>query len=276
MKYSFDSILLDKSFPLDSHYFQVSQDSISSLHYHDVFEVGICIKGFGIFVLDNEIYSYKSGDVFVIGPTIMHRAQSDSKSKDLWAFLSFDPTDWADVKLPKNIKLVRNKLNNPDMYSILKFILEELKNKQIGYKKIINGYLRSFINIANREYKNSTEGNSKIIDEEYIILDPRVKEAIDIMMSFSEYQLSIAEIAKRCNISESHLRKLFIEQTNTSPKSFQIKIYIKRAMSLLIGTNKNIVDIAYDCGFNSLTSFNRQFVKEIGITPLEWKKKYLR
>ncbi|MFA7108191.1 MAG: AraC family transcriptional regulator [Sphaerochaetaceae bacterium] len=273
INYCYNSIILSETFPLDFHYFQVSRDSISSLHYHDIFEVGICIKGFGIFVLNKEIYSYKPGDVFVIGPEIMHRAQSDSKSEDLWAFLSFRPEDWSSIKLPRNMKLVRNKLNNPDMHSLLIFILDELKNKQLGYEGIIHGYLESFINLSNREYKNSEIGREEIISNNCITLDSRVREAIDIMMSFSEYQLSISEIAKRCNISVSYLRKLFVEQTNLSPKSFQMKIYIKRAMSLLVGSNRKIVDIAFDCGFNSLTSFNRQFTKDIGMTPFEWRKR---
>jgi len=274
LNYRYDSIILSESFPLDFHYFQVSRDPISSLHYHDVFEVGICIKGFGIFVLDKEIYSYKPGDIFVIGPEIMHRAQSDSKSDDLWAFLSFRSEDWSSTKLPRDTKLVRNKLNNPDIHSLMMFILDELKNKQLGYKEIIHGYLESFINLSNREYKNSEIMRGKIISKDGIILDSRVRKAIDIMMSFSEYQLSISEIAKRCNISVSYLRKLFVEQTNLSPKSFQMKIYIKRAMSLMAGSNRKIVDIAFDCGFNSLTSFNRQFNKNIGMTPFEWRKNY--
>ena len=45
---------------------------------------------------------------------------------------------------------------------------------------------------------------------------------------------------------------------------------------LLLETNKSITDIAFECGFNSVSSFNRSFKKVKGISPREFKNAMIK
>ena len=46
---------------------------------------------------------------------------------------------------------------------------------------------------------------------------------------------------------------------------------IRLAESMFMTENKKYIDIAFECGFNSVSSFNRSFKKVKGISPREFK-----
>ena len=47
---------------------------------------------------------------------------------------------------------------------------------------------------------------------------------------------------------------------------------IEKAMTLLSASDKTVTEIAYECGFGSLRSFNRVFMAFAGKTPTAFKK----
>ena len=50
------------------------------------------------------------------------------------------------------------------------------------------------------------------------------------------------------------------------------RMRLSKAKSLLKDTNKSIEDIALDCGFSSANYFGLIFKKEVGLSPLNYKK----
>jgi len=50
------------------------------------------------------------------------------------------------------------------------------------------------------------------------------------------------------------------------------KIKIDYSCQLLLNSDRNVVDISYDCGFNNLSHFNKQFKKFIGKTPSQFRR----
>ena len=66
-----------------------------------------------------------------------------------------------------------------------------------------------------------------------------------------------------CNFFKEHYRVTFIEYLNT--------IRIGYACKLLSDTDKNIVEVAYESGYNNLANFNRQFKKNKNMTPTEYR-----
>ena len=61
--------------------------------------------------------------------------------------------------------------------------------------------------------------------------------------------------------------------------SFINEYRIKKAMSRLINPiddKETILEIMYEVGFNSKSSFNTLFKKQTGLTPSEYKKKHMK
>ena len=61
--------------------------------------------------------------------------------------------------------------------------------------------------------------------------------------------------------------------SSESAVSSVIRARISFAKSLLISTDMTVAAIAEKCGYNSTVHFSRQFRRETGYTPGEWKKR---
>ena len=90
---------------------------------------------------------------------------------------------------------------------------------------------------------------------------------------FTDSELTLAALAKTLNVHPNHLsqvinsyeEKSFYEYIN----SLRVEEF-KRLAPLPDNRNFTLLSLAYECGFNSKTSFNRNFKKATGVSPTEW------
>lgn len=101
---------------------------------------------------------------------------------------------------------------------------------------------------------------------------PYIMKAIELIKNSYCYDISCAEIAKRLQISERYLRKIFIADMGTTPKDYIINLKIEKAKALLANTKQSIADVAVKVGFNTIQYFSELFKKRIGITPSEFRE----
>ncbi|HWR61248.1 MAG TPA: Ada metal-binding domain-containing protein [Clostridia bacterium] len=78
--------------------------------------------------------------------------------------------------------------------------------------------------------------------------------------------------AKQLGVSMSYLTRLFRKQLGVTPVRYVAGLRIDKAAELLAGTDKDILDIAYEAGFRSLSSFYRSFRGMTGCTPKKYRK----
>lgn len=83
--------------------------------------------------------------------------------------------------------------------------------------------------------------------------------------------LTLDEVAKEVHISKSHLSRLFLIHTKSSFSNYINKARIEYAKVLLQETSKPLVDIAFECGFNSQSYFCSTFKRIEGMSPLNYK-----
>jgi AraC family transcriptional regulator len=69
-----------------------------------------------------------------------------------------------------------------------------------------------------------------------------------------------------------HFLRLFTKYVGLSPYQYILKRKIDISKALLIETDNQIIDIAFEIGFNSHTNFSTRFKKFTGITPEEYRK----
>ena len=83
--------------------------------------------------------------------------------------------------------------------------------------------------------------------------------------------LTLDEIADAFFISKSYLSHEFVRYTNTSVYEY---IQFRRicGAKLLIASGVTLTDAAFQCGFNSYSSFLRTFRKTAGISPTDFQR----
>jgi transcriptional regulator GlxA family with amidase domain len=99
------------------------------------------------------------------------------------------------------------------------------------------------------------------------IQDKRARAALMLMEQNVESVLGIEEIAEKLNVSRRQLERIFLLELNTSPASAYQRIRLEAAMKLVTDTNKPLIDIALDTGFENVSHFIRRFKKAFNITP---------
>ena len=83
--------------------------------------------------------------------------------------------------------------------------------------------------------------------------------------------LTLDSVAHQLGISKSYFSHLFKDYTQMTFIDYLIRERINRAETLFLGPKKRILDIAIECGFSSISSFNRTFKKVKGISPTEFR-----
>ena len=117
---------------------------------------------------------------------------------------------------------------------------------------IINNLVQDNVNVRNREMIDSV---CKIIEKDY------------------DKDLSLAEIAYKFNISQSHLSELFKKYTGDNFKTYVNRKKIDKAKEILT-SNKNIKvkQLSDMLGFNSVNTFIKVFGKHVGMSPGQYAK----
>ena len=87
--------------------------------------------------------------------------------------------------------------------------------------------------------------------------------------------ISLQSIAKKFGYSYTYLSKYLNNTLGTSFVDFINENRINYSMYLLKNTDDTITDIAYACGYSSIRSFNRNFVKITNSTPKLYRKSSL-
>ena len=112
-------------------------------------------------------------------------------------------------------------------------------------------------------------------------LSPNDQKFMDTILSFINKHLDngdlmVEDIAKEANMSRSVFFKKLKTLTGLSPVEFLKDIRIKNAAELIKRNEYNMAQIAYMVGFNDSHYFSKCFKQQYGITPTEYKDKWLK
>lgn len=95
---------------------------------------------------------------------------------------------------------------------------------------------------------------------------------------YLENELTLNKLASQVDIGPRHLSQVINEKLNRNFFDFVNRYRVEEAKKLLINLDKsqnNILDVAFDSGFNSKSSFNMIFKKYTAMTPSQFRKKHV-
>jgi len=206
-------------------------------------------KGRAKIVSENKTIDIKEGDVFYIPKNLSY--QSYWYGDDIIDFLSFG---FLSLHTSENIKAGLQKIScdNEILDKILKI---PTKGNNIDLKT-----LRQFYEVMDEispMLENSCEKNEEIIAD-------KIKSCI------ADYpHLPVAEIAKKCAISESYVYPVFKKMTRLTPNDYKQKVLCEKGIELLLTTNKKVEEISDILHFSSSSYFRKVLKKHTGSTPRE-------
>ena len=100
----------------------------------------------------------------------------------------------------------------------------------------------------------------------------RLIPALRFMQSEFHNGPTLVDIAKTVHLSPFHFHRRFTELLGLTPKQFLLDCQIQLAKSELIAGEKELVQIAKECGFAHQSHFTSRFKQATGFTPTRWRK----
>lgn len=99
-----------------------------------------------------------------------------------------------------------------------------------------------------------------------------VNQAVEIIMENCDKKIKVNDIAKQIGINRSYLTNLFKKEMGISPQNFIIEYRLERAAQLLKETNRSMVDVALEVGYNDSLAFSKAFKQKYGMSPSKYRK----
>ena len=103
--------------------------------------------------------------------------------------------------------------------------------------------------------------------------DESIQKAVTFINENLSDDLSIRSISQNINVSKSVLYKRFHACFNCTVSEYINSKRIEKSLDLLLKTEYSIEEISQKVGFLSTSYFSRTFKKQMGISPLKYRKK---
>jgi AraC-like DNA-binding protein len=100
---------------------------------------------------------------------------------------------------------------------------------------------------------------------------PSMTRAREFIAANHSEDLTLTMVAKAVHMSTFYFCKQFKKATSVSFTNYLSRVRIEKAKEMLLDPHTRISEVAFDCGFQSLTHFNRVFRKLMGESPTAYR-----
>lgn len=102
----------------------------------------------------------------------------------------------------------------------------------------------------------------------------RIEKVMEYLNNNFDKDITLAEAAKIALMTEVAFSRFFKSRTGKTFVDTLNEIRLGHASRILIETTHNVTEVAYKCGFNNMSNFNRIFKKKKNCTPKEFRETY--
>ena len=254
------------------------------IHYHTLIERSLVLHGRGIYKTNNQIYSIQKDDIFLYRPNEAHCITDIDENGMELLNLHISPyylyTNFQSVLssnyikiLAANFSLKSNKINDvlpPDQLdevrTLILSIRRELENKKSDYVTFVCNYISAILILISRSYKNAKFSQKEKQSYQKLI------QGIKYIDSHFKDNITLEKIAQKVGYSKCYFSSIFKQCMGMSLWDYICIKRIEEALTQIKTTDKNIADIALDCGFNNTVNFNKLFKKYTNVTPNFFRK----
>jgi AraC-like DNA-binding protein len=253
------------------------------LHYHEEFEINLIINASGAKrIIGDHIGEIDNLELVLVGPNLPHCwVTHHCKNKIISEITIQFHKDLIDEKfLGRNqlffIKEMFEKAKQGIHFSIVtaNFVQKriiELANKQ-GFLSVLE--LMSILHLLSTSNDMQLLSGAAFSNVNQSYNSRRVKKVVDYLNQHFDKPISLANVANLANMTEVSFSRFFKQHTGNSFIDNLLEIRLSHASRLLIDTHLPISQIAFNCGFNNISNFNRIFKKKKSCTPKEFREDY--
>jgi len=162
------------------------------------------------------------------------------------------------------------------LLELTQLIREESERADPGHRFRIGAYLRLLVMEAAKQV-GVPEGDARRAEKPHEDAPSwTIEHTKQFLFENHARSLSLSEIAWEVKLSGEHLCRSFKEETGITVFAYLRNLRIEAAKGLLTSSKLKVTEIAERCGFGSSSVFSRTFLKIVGSTPVEYRKRASR
>ncbi|TFF33430.1 AraC family transcriptional regulator [Mucilaginibacter psychrotolerans] len=253
------------------------------LHYHEEYELNLIINAKGAKrVVGGSIEVIDDLELVLIGPNLYHawfthQAKSEAITE---VTIQFHKDLFDDKFLRRNqMSFVKNMLDKsqrgitfpPETIAAIRGRLQSLDKKN-GFDSVLE--LMSILHDLSISRNMKTLSDASFTNEQFNYNSRRIEKVFDFMNANYHTQVTLAEVAKIANMPDASFSRFIKKRTGKTFIDSLNEIRLGHASRMLIESTTTIAEIAYKCGFNNISNFNRIFKRKKFCIPKEFRETY--
>jgi AraC-like DNA-binding protein len=257
-------------------------------HAHSEYQLFVVLEGTGTRFIGDSIKAFRPGELIFTGPHLPHLWRSDEAYFEKKSNLStsgiviyFNENFLGDHIMEKEEmvmlkKLFTKSMRGLDFYGQKKLqvvrMMQELTQMQ-GIQSVIHllrileilSFTKEYHYISSRAYNDVLNQNET----------DRLNQVYEYVLKNFRRKILLEELADLLCMTPTSFSRFFTMKNNKPFSKFVAEIRIKHACKLLTETGDSISQICYECGFNTLSNFNKQFKDIMLKTPSQYKEEFM-
>ena len=247
-------------------------------HYHPEYELTYISKGKGKRLVGDSYETFEAGDLVLLGPLLPHTWITEKKGKEncsaiviqfthdfvkqLFQFPEMSAFEKLFVKADRGLHF--NAAKNRNCILLLTKMVQS--NELVSFTLLLQVLqqlaVKKPVPLTSVQYKPiKGNENQQRINKVFLYIQNEFKESV-----------ALKKAASLIHLSESAFCKFFKRASGKTFSDYTNEVRIGHACQLLIETDKAIGEIAFESGFESLTYFNRVFLKKKKVRPGRYRK----
>ncbi|ARA94324.1 hypothetical protein AWN76_014955 [Rhodothermaceae bacterium RA] len=256
-------------------------------HFHPEYQLFVVLEGTGTRFVGDQVERFGPGDLVLTGPNLPHVWRSDeayfARDSDLMTHgivVYFRDDLLADPVLETQEGIMIKHLldrsahglaftgpTRDQVIPLLRALVQaEGFARMLGLLQILHTLaLSDDVQVLSREglgvALTSTDGE-------------RMERVLSYVMGRFTEPLRLADVAAVASMTPTAFCRYFKERTNKTLTQFIAELRIGYACKLLVEEDLSISQVSFECGYRTLSNFNRQFKAISGLTPSDYRRKY--
>lgn len=245
-------------------------DSVLIPHWHEHLELLYFTRGDCDFFCDGKKYSVHANDLIFVNSAKVH-SYTVRDRVEYFCILIY-PEFLADIKF-NNMHITSHIPNDGYVKSCFDGIAGEADKNTVGTDMMLKSYTYSLLAHLCRAYRV----DSVITEKEHEAKQTRLRRLDTVMdyisRSYTE-KITTKALSDMCYLSEAHFCRFFKKAVGKSAIDYIREYRIDKASVLLKNTDESICSVAANVGFDDLNYFSRCFKRQMGTSPLKYRRKY--
>ncbi len=250
-----------------------------AFHFHPEYELVYIIHGSGLRYIGDSVQKFNCGDMVFVGPNLGHMWISDQKKNKN----TKKQSEAIVLQFPEDLFL--SMLETPEFRTI-KTLLANANSGLKFINPIRHQVYEKLFNMIDCDGIDCMIGLIEVLkllaaDEDAIFLNlnnstiqghkgDRINAIYQFVKAFYYEKITVDKAASIANMEKSAFCRFFKDKTNKTFSQFLNETRVDHVCNLLLKKEQSISQIAYECGFNNMANFYRQFKKITGKTPGEF------